>query len=160
MSLLTKIKSVLGLGDGNAERGRDLGDQTVRFGSSPDEEAGPAETAAPTTGTERAVKEPVSSVDDAAAGGDVSAPSEPPGDEETTDQATDVAEEKPESEPSGTDEAVTAIKGIGPTYGDRLAEADIESVADLAAADPDDIEDRTGISANRAAGWIEQAQAR
>ena len=158
MSLLTKIKSVLGLGDGNAERGRDLGDQTVRFGSSPDEEPGPTETAAPTTDTERAVKEPVSTAETEAAGGDAKSPSEPLPDDESPAPAS--GEAAAGSAPSGTDEAVTVIKGIGPTYGDRLAEAGIDSVGDLAAADADDIEEQTGISANRAAGWIEQARSR
>ncbi|MFP8956042.1 helix-hairpin-helix domain-containing protein [Natrialbaceae archaeon A-CW3] len=57
-------------------------------------------------------------------------------------------------------EPVTVIKGIGPAYADRLAEAGIETVTDLAAGDADELEGTTDISATRIQGWIDRAKVR
>ncbi|MCL7418501.1 MAG: class III poly(R)-hydroxyalkanoic acid synthase subunit PhaC [Halalkalicoccus sp.] len=68
-------------------------------------------------------------------------------------------------EPDGstTDEAededggLEAVSGIGPSYADRLTEAGIETIADLAAADPADLAERTDLSTERVRDWVEAA---
>jgi len=76
----------------------------------------------------------------------------------------------PESEHAvkGTDEAgdtpdspaVGTVKGIGPTYSERLGEASIETVADLASADAEAVADAAEVSVSRAENWIERARSR
>ncbi len=84
------------------------------------------------------------------------------------DAGTDTAgaEANGESEAAGTDVTdhpgagvpVEELTGIGPAYAGRLTEAGVDSVADLAGADADDLEEATGIGAGRIEGWIEQAE--
>jgi predicted flap endonuclease-1-like 5' DNA nuclease len=57
-------------------------------------------------------------------------------------------------------ESTEKIKGIGPTYSQRLASAGVESIADLAAADPDALADETGISETRISNWVQRARNR
>ncbi len=52
------------------------------------------------------------------------------------------------------------ITGIGPAYADRLRDAGVESVEELAAADPAALGDTIDVSTNRVADWINQAEAR
>lgn len=160
MSLLTKIKSVLGLGEREPDRGRDFEDQTVTFGGSTDEGAGPHESATPAAESERAVKEPETVVAEEPTA-DAAVETAPEADAEEKAEPAPEAPDESAAEPSaGDDEPVTEITGIGPTYGDQLAAAGIETVGDLAAADPAEIEAETGLSANRVSGWIDQAQDR
>lgn len=55
---------------------------------------------------------------------------------------------------------VDDIKGIGPAYSDRLADAGVETVRDLAAADAEALAEETDISATRIQGWIDRAEVR
>jgi predicted flap endonuclease-1-like 5' DNA nuclease len=57
-------------------------------------------------------------------------------------------------------ESVEVIKGIGPAYAERLANAGVHSVADLAAADVTDLADAVDLSETRVGRWIERAQDR
>jgi polyhydroxyalkanoate synthase len=52
------------------------------------------------------------------------------------------------------------IEGIGPTYGDRLRATGIDSVAALAAADPDVVADAARTSTTLARRWVERARTR
>jgi predicted flap endonuclease-1-like 5' DNA nuclease len=70
------------------------------------------------------------------------------------------AEDADEPEPEGSGEPVDSIKGIGPAYADRLADADVETVAELAAADAAELAERTDISEKRIQGWIDRAEVR
>lgn len=84
------------------------------------------------------------------------------------------ADPDPEPEPDSTEledvteelneaaggEPVDAIKGIGSSYAERLAEADVETVGDLSNADPDDLAEATGISGTRIERWIDRARQR
>ena len=54
--------------------------------------------------------------------------------------------------------SVEEIKGIGPTYAERLEAAGIETVADIAAADPADVAEAAETGENRAGDWVERAQ--
>ncbi|EMA51500.1 helix-hairpin-helix domain-containing protein [Halococcus thailandensis] len=58
------------------------------------------------------------------------------------------------------DHDVDALKGIGPSYAERLGEAGIESVADLADADPETISDEVDVAESRVERWSERAKAR
>jgi len=49
------------------------------------------------------------------------------------------------------------IEGIGPAYADRLTEAGIGSVEELAAADAAELSGEIGVSESRVSGWIEAA---
>lgn len=49
-----------------------------------------------------------------------------------------------------------SIKGIGPTYAERLRAAGYATAADLAGTDPDEIADVAGVSSNRARSWLDQ----
>ena len=72
-----------------------------------------------------------------------------------TDDATTGAE--PE-EASADGRSVEEIKGIGPTYAERLEAAGIGTVADLAAADPAEVAEAAQAGENRAGDWVERAQ--
>jgi predicted flap endonuclease-1-like 5' DNA nuclease len=49
------------------------------------------------------------------------------------------------------------IRGVGPAYLGRLQDAGIETVSDLAAANPDDLADRIDVSSSRVADWVDHA---
>jgi predicted flap endonuclease-1-like 5' DNA nuclease len=78
--------------------------------------------------------------------------------EESTDEAepadTEPEESTDEAEPSPP---VEEIKGIGPTYSDRLADVGIETVTDLAGADAEDVAEAADTSLSRAENWIDRA---
>lgn len=84
-------------------------------------------------------------------------------DETTTESTTSAAEtEEPaaEAEDLGTDEPTDVIKGIGSTYADRLSEAGVATVADLATSDPEMLAEETGISESRIENWVGRAKHR
>ncbi|MEF8757991.1 MAG: DUF4332 domain-containing protein [Halobacteriales archaeon] len=150
MTLLDKLKSWLGLERSEREEGpaRDV-DVTV--------EREPGE---PSTETEAAVKgteEPETEAETEAGVGTTEA-DEP---DTAAEQEAAPAEEKAET-PGDSGEAadVTDIKGIGPAYAERLSEAGVGNVADLAEADPEELAAETDISATRIENWIEQAKVR
>jgi polyhydroxyalkanoate synthase len=66
------------------------------------------------------------------------------------------AEEGVEGSESPDGESVETIDGIGPTYAERLAEAGIETTADLAEYDPAELAEIAGTSESRTHDWIDQ----
>jgi polyhydroxyalkanoate synthase len=66
------------------------------------------------------------------------------------------AEEGVEGSESTDGESVETIDGIGPTYAERLAEAGIETTADLAEYDPAELAEIAGTSESRTHDWIDQ----
>ncbi len=62
--------------------------------------------------------------------------------------------------PEGPDQeqSLQRLDGIGPTYKERLHDAGISTVSQLAAADPAALAERLGISDSRVLSWVEQAQ--
>jgi len=138
--------------------------ETTDAGETAEDEAGGA--------TDDVADEPEGSTDEAAAepadseADEATEPAES-GPEETGDDEATVAPD--EGEAAGTDdgdedpvpsEAVDVIKGIGPTYAGRLADAGVETVADLAAADAAEVAERTDVPEGRLEDWIEKARAR
>ncbi|TKR24538.1 alpha/beta fold hydrolase [Natronomonas salsuginis] len=68
------------------------------------------------------------------------------------------ADERGESGAHDSDGDLESIDGIGPIYAERLREAGVETVADLADADADALAETAGIPANRLDGWIQQTR--
>lgn len=62
--------------------------------------------------------------------------------------------------PEGADQeqSLQRLDGIGPAYEERLHDAGISTVRQLAAANSAALAERLGISGARVASWIEQAQ--
>ncbi|RRJ30892.1 helix-hairpin-helix domain-containing protein [Halocatena pleomorpha] len=61
---------------------------------------------------------------------------------------------------TGESEPVDVIKGVGTTYAERLGEAGIETVDDLAAAESETVADETDISVKRIERWVGRAEHR
>lgn len=59
------------------------------------------------------------------------------------------------STPSSDD--LTTVKGIGPVYAERLANAGITSFAELVSTDAATVSEAAGVSESTAASWMEQA---
>jgi predicted flap endonuclease-1-like 5' DNA nuclease len=174
MGLLTKLKSALGLD--REERSAGSGsDVTVEREASTDSEAAVKEPTDESGGDsaeesgdestdergEEGVDEPVATESDA------SASTESLVDEEHTEDPTRAAEpaeaaesgDEAASEPdTESGEDVSTVKGIGPAYAERLHEAGVETVADLAAADPETLAEETDLSAKRVGRWVDHAQ--
>lgn len=79
-------------------------------------------------------------------------------DETTADDVDDTADDDDDTADTEADDPVGEITGIGPTYSERLGETGIETVADLAAADPAGVAEAAQVSESRAADWITQAE--
>ena len=77
------------------------------------------------------------------------------GDDEP-DAADETEADEGNDEPDG--EPVHRIKGIGPAYGERLGKIGIETVEDLAAADPAEVAEGASIGEKRAVKWIDRAK--
>lgn len=146
MSLLGKLKSLLGGDDGAAD------DESRDVSVTVEREAGTASSStdatADSTTADRTASEP-----------------DPTDEPETTEKADEpeTAEDTDadtESEPGDDATPVEDIKGVGPTYADRLGEAEINSVEQLANADAETLADKTGISETRLQNWIDQANVR
>jgi predicted flap endonuclease-1-like 5' DNA nuclease len=60
--------------------------------------------------------------------------------------------------PSGGDESVTQIRGVGPSHRDRLAAIGIETVDELAAADPSQVSEAVEVPERLVTEWIEDAR--
>ncbi len=173
MALLKKVKSLLGLAEEEepetSDDARDVGVTVEREPEvEPETGAEPGETA-PETGSE--VEEPDEGTDRAEsvtagepAGSVVEEEPEPTeaAAPDVTDEAIEAAEpeREVESEPEVGSEPVVEIKGIGPSYADRLGEAGVDTVSDLADADADEVGEATGISPKRIEAWIERARDR
>jgi len=61
------------------------------------------------------------------------------------------------TKPSAGPDDLTAVKGIGPVYAERLAAAGIDSFAALASASADAAGGASGVSAETAAKWVKSA---
>lgn len=72
---------------------------------------------------------------------------------------TDAADLEPEA-PADGGEPLESVNGIGPAYANRLNEAGLASVADLADADAAAVSERTDISEKRIQRWIDRAKDR
>jgi len=82
--------------------------------------------------------------------------------EEATEETTgdEVTEDTEAEVEEAGGESVEVVKGIGPTFRDRLVEHGIETVADLADSDAAEVADAAQTSEGRAADWVERARNR
>jgi predicted flap endonuclease-1-like 5' DNA nuclease len=181
--LLQRIKAALGIGSSQGTRQEQPVHQSGRTQRSSDRSVAQESSVdvtverEPATESEDAVKGTetagTASGSDAEAAGESAADTEPETDsgEESeaaeTEQSDEDAGESESAagsdesdEPAGTEESVDVIKGIGPTYADRLGEAGVETVADLAAADLETLAEESGVSEGRLENWIEKAKHR
>lgn len=167
--LLRKIKRVFGLGDGSDES-PDESDAGVTI----EREHGGTRTASGESTSVDATEPPTHDSEAESSGAETTTDSSTPDstaatddgsdthvvDSSTTQAATDSPEAQTESEESGSAasaEPVDAIKGIGPTYSDRLSEAGIETVGQLAEADPETVADAAQTGETKAGNWIDRA---
>lgn len=167
MGLLSKLKSLLGMQEESRSAGSGV-DVTVERDSSRESEDAVEEPAAE---SERGVDEPVATETDAAAS------TESLADEEHTDDPTSAAEPAeagvtddgqaeadveddvdtgPDTE-AGSTESVSTVKGIGPAYANRLEDAGVQTVADLAAVEPEELAERVDLSPKRVGRWVDRA---
>jgi predicted flap endonuclease-1-like 5' DNA nuclease len=80
--------------------------------------------------------------------------------QDTLDAATDAADDAVDAAEETIDDApVVSIDGIGETYSDRLEDAGFGTVGELATASVDEIAEAAQVGTDRAAEWIERAQA-
>lgn len=75
---------------------------------------------------------------------------------ETADETSESADAEPADPAAGA--SVEEIKGIGPAYGDRLAEAGVETVADLRDGDPARLAEAVKVGESRVRRWIDRAR--
>ena len=150
-SILQKIKQVIGLsgaGDADAEP-TESGGTEVTIEREPDRESPGTEDNGDTDRATAPGTTETGATDATAGSADTAT------EQASADTADDATEESgPGSEPTN------AIKGIGPTYSERLGEAGIETVADLADSDPETVADAAKTGESKAMSWIDRANDR
>jgi predicted flap endonuclease-1-like 5' DNA nuclease len=182
MGLLQKLKSVLGLDSAGVSEGGS-GDVGVTVEHEPatesedavkgtgDVDSGPrAPQSAPAT-TESVGESDPAEAEPESAGADKSADAEAAVEAETKAETEDpeaeneaeAAEEADvaeEADAAVESDPVDTINGIGPTYAERLGNAGIETVADLAGADAASVAEAAQAGESRAEAWIDRASER
>ena len=150
MTLLDKVKSLLGLETSRPESADDR-DVGVTVEHEPDdEEEADAETAEEAESEEQTESEPDTESEE-------QTESEPDTESEDSDVRADDKSETEESSESDGD--LEDLKGIGPSYAEKLGDAGIETIADLADADAEKLAAETDLSEGRLEDWIERARA-
>jgi len=151
MPILRTLKSLLGRDD-RADAGQDV---TVTVEHDPDNEAAVKGVDVDESGDDgESAADEESTVDDASADEDGSDAAEATADQA---EAFEEAYESEDEDLGAAGESVDVLNGIGPAYADRLADAGVETVADLADADAGDLAAETDIAEGRLQGWIGQA---
>jgi predicted flap endonuclease-1-like 5' DNA nuclease len=173
MEILDTLLSLLGLGSSSdddrrettvsVEREASTGTEAAVKGT--DEAAADTDAAASTEslvdGTGEAA-EPAEAVEAGSVGTELdTTTAESEGETTAEHEATvDIEDAEGETEVDSDPESVEVIKGIGPAYAERLANAGVHSVADLAAADAADLADAVDLSETRVGRWVERAKDR
>lgn len=173
--ILSRIKSALGIGGSRRQQPRQ---GQYQHGQQGQPQQGQVQQ--PATGQQQGTnvtveREPSTETEDAVKGTDTE-PETTGGSEsehatrDTEEESADEAAEEPDEssedesdepeEDLGTDEPTDVIKGIGSAYAERLAEAGVETVADLARGDAESLAEETGISETRLQNWIDRAKHR
>ena len=174
MALLQKLKEALGFGSGSSAQ--ESGDPTVTVENTHEaidhaaDEADGEAVPEPSSGGESSATVPSDSatepVDDAETDTEAVAEETEAEGVEETETVEDVDDEAPagedDADSTGSDESpagdpVEHITGIGPAYGDRLAAMGIETVDELADADPVAVAEETSVGEKRATTWIDRA---
>jgi predicted flap endonuclease-1-like 5' DNA nuclease len=171
MGLLDTLMSLLGLSDTSTDDDRADPTVSVEREARTDSEAAVKGTDMEAAGNEEsgvaagtdASASTETLVDDGADDGGAAEPAEATGPDEGVETDLDTAASASESETTAEHEAddgasLDVIKGIGPAYAERLSKAGIDSVADLAAADADELAEAIDLSPKRVGRWIERAE--
>lgn len=166
MGILDTLLSALGLGSSSEERRekerettvsveREAQTETEAAVKGTDTDAVAAETEAAAS-TESLVEEegPTDAAEPAEAAGPGAGAGETELDTAVSESQGEMTTEHEEAEPK----SVEVIKGIGPAYARRLSSAGVDSVAELAAADADDLAEAVDLSPKRVGRWIERAR--
>ncbi|MEE6211336.1 helix-hairpin-helix domain-containing protein [Salarchaeum sp. III] len=161
MGLLSALKSMLGLE--SDESGRN-GSVDVTVEREREDEPVAEETDA-SASTESLVEDHVEEGEKVAESERAEPAEAGAGQPDAEDETTDIDEVEPDAESeSAPDEEgaedVELLKGIGPAYAERLHDAGVETVADLADADADELGDEIDVSSSRVQRWIDRAQER
>lgn len=152
MSLLKKIRNVLGLGGSETTEGTDVSVERKPDGDSQQAAAAGTDASASTGSiSEEPTSDPETAAEPAEAAGPVS--DEPEGGAEPAESVDSASDE-----PEGDAEPVESVSGIGPAYAKRLNEVGIESVQDLLDADPAELSEQTDVSEKRITRWQERAE--
>ena len=177
MALLQKLKEALGFGSGSSSR--ESGDPTVTVEKAHEaidptaDEADGEAVPEPSSGDGSSAAVPAESATEAVEEAEADAVEEAEADvvEEAEADAVEEAETDDDQESAGEADAdstesdeppagdpVEQITGIGPAYGERLAAMGIETVDELAGADPAAVADETSVGEKRATTWIDRAK--
>jgi len=170
MGILDTLLSLLGLGNSSSEDDRRETTVSVEREANTDTEAAVKRTDEVSAAGTDATASTDSPVDETEAAADPAEAAERDGVETEFDTAEAESEEETTSDHEATvdiddaeaeaSESVEVIKGIGPAYAERLANAGVHSVSDLAAADVADLAESVDLSETRVGRWIERAQER
>ena len=174
MALLQKLKEALGFGSGSSAQ--ESGDPTVTVENTHEaidhaaDEADGEAVPEPSSGGESSATVPSDSatepIEEAETDTEAVAEETEAEGVEETETVEDVDDEAPagedDADSTGSDESpagdpVEHITGIGPAYGDRLAAMGIETVDELADADPVAVAEETSVGEKRATTWIDRA---
>lgn len=126
-----------------------------------DVETAATESTAETATETESTAEPTEDAEPVAANPGVETADQEPADVEAEDAEATTSDEPDEPlDFEGAEDPVDTVKGIGAAYAQRLADAGVDSVGALAAADAAALAERTDISEKRLGRWIERAEAR
>ena len=161
MGLISAIKSVLGIGDSRdrsreGSRGTDV---TVERETDATSERAVKESDADAVGDARDTDDGqgTDNTEETDEEGELTFENDP----ETASDADEEEADDAEAEADSADgEPVADIKGIGPAYAERLADAGVHTVSDLADADAEELGEATDIGESRLRTWIDRANAR
>jgi len=164
-SILQKIKRVFGLSQPAADSEPPAETETeVTVEREPDTASvGGTETESAGGTVEPAGDEPDEQGDATASGEESAEPAHEQSEAEPAHEQAEPSGEQTEptgTEPEGGADSVDAVKGIGPTYSDRLSEAGIETVGDLADAEPEAVAEAAETGESKAGSWIDRARER
>lgn len=162
MGLLDTLRSLLGLdSDDEPDRSADETDVTVEYEAEPTEVE--ADVPEPTGEDTSTTAPPADATDEddgvVEADDDEGVEADEDDDEVEADDDKDTGDEADGASGAGA-EPVQSITGIGPAYGDRLAAAGVETVADLASEDATALAERVDIGEGRLETWIDRAGAK
>ena len=176
MALLSKLKSLLGIGGGADDDRRT--ETTVTVEHAPDEAVDtstdePTDTEPASTGSESGsvvadeAEAGDAAHDESAAVANAETTADAPSDAPETVAADDAESASDNGEPdavaasdntdSDDDEPLDSIKGIGPAYSERLHDAGITSIAELAEGDAEAIGEAINVSPKTVSNWIDRA---
>ncbi|MES3517607.1 MAG: helix-hairpin-helix domain-containing protein [Natronomonas sp.] len=165
MGLLQKLKTAFGIGDSGSA---DATEVTVEHEPDTDTEAAIKGTDEPvatdtdaTASTGSMTQTPTDSTEAAEPAEAGAGVTEHSGTETEAAEPAEAAGPVPDSDSDGPDasnDPIENISGIGPAYAARLGDAGVETVAELLAADPEELADATELSSGRIERWQDRAR--